>query len=428
MSTASHPSALSTEVPSMMDAQVVRADRFGPPAQAFRIEQVPTPEAGPGEVLIKVMAAGINYNNVWAARGIPVNVIAMRQRSGEPHDFHIGGSDAAGYVVSVGPGVTGLAPGDAVVTHPGHWDSQDPWVVEGRDPMLAPSAGIWGYDTNFGAFGQYCIAQAHQVMPKAAQLTWAQAAASTLVGTTAYRMMFGWAGNQLGPGQIVLIWGGSGGVGSLAIQLARWAGATPIAVVSSPERGKYCMSLGAHGYVDRSQFDHWGPPPHWTSPESADWAKQAQRFGRAFWDVLGERRNPDMVVEHPGETTVPTSIYLCSTGGMVVICAGTTGYSSQVDLRYLWARQKRFQGSHGTNDQQAYAYNKLIMAAAIDPALGEVVAFEDIGLVHERMGSGTLAPGNAVALVNAVSEHEGVGIGEVVNEDTSWDALVASRA
>lgn len=414
----------SAEIPDRMLAQVVRADRFGAPREAFRVEEVPTPVPGPGEVLIDVMAAGINYNNVWVARGIPVNVIAIRQRAGEPYDYHVGGSDAAGFVAALGPGVEGFAPGDPVVTHPGYWEAQDPWVLAGKDPMLAPSARIWGYDTNFGSFGRYAIAQAHQLMPKPKQLTWAEAAASTLVGTTAYRMMFGWAGNVVEPGQVVLVWGGSGGVGSMAIQLARWAGATPIAVVSSDERGEYCMQLGAHGFLNRSDFSHWGTPPHWTDPENASWMKGAQAFGKAFWEVLGEKRSPEVVVEHPGESTVPTSMFLCATGGMVVICAGTTGYSSQVDLRYLWTRQKRFQGSHGTNDQQAYAYNDVVMSGDIHPALGEVVSFEDIGDVHDRMGSGDLQPGNAVALVGAGDASDGVGIGYDATKDSSWEALV----
>lgn len=423
MTTETQPAPIAA-VPTTMRAQVVRQERFGDPKTAFRAEDLATPTPGRGEVLVEVMASGINYNNVWAARGIPVDVIAMRQRAGQPYDFHVGGSDASGFVVAVGEGVTDVEPGDAVVTHPGNWDADDPWVAAGDDPMMAPSARIWGYDTNFGSFGQYCLVQAHQVMPKPAQLSWAQAAASTLVGTTAYRMMFGWAGNQVGPGQVVLVWGGSGGVGSMAIQLARWAGATPIAVVSSEDRGEYCMSLGAQGYLNRSEFSHWGTPPHWTTPENREWMKQAQEFGKRFWDVLGERRSPDVVVEHPGESTVPTSMFLCATGGMVVICAGTTGYSSQVDLRYLWTRQKRFQGSHGTNDTQAYAYNQLVAAGAISPALGEVVSFDEIGDVHARMGAGTLAPGNAVALVGASDANDGVGFGREASVDTSWSSLV----
>ena len=92
--------------------------------------------------------------------------------------------------------------------------------------MLAPSARIWGYETNFGSFGQFTVAQAHQCLPKAPQLAWEEAAAATLVGTTAYRMLHGWPPNTLRDGEPVLVWGGSGGLGTQAIQLAVAAGAT----------------------------------------------------------------------------------------------------------------------------------------------------------------------------------------------------------
>ena len=136
-------------VPPQMHAQVVRQDRLGDPITAFRPEVIPTPVLRPGEVLIAVMAAGINFNNVWAARGLPIDVIRVRQKAGEPFDFHIGGSDASGVVYAVGEAVHDVAVGDEVVIHHGWWDADDPWVAAGKDTMLAPSERIWGYDTNF---------------------------------------------------------------------------------------------------------------------------------------------------------------------------------------------------------------------------------------------------------------------------------------
>jgi len=106
------------KVPSQMHAQVVRQERFGDPRGAFQHELIDVPELGPNDVLIGVMAAGINFNNVWAARGIPIDVIAMRQKSGDPNDFHIGGSDTSGIVYAVGSDVEGISVGDNVVTHP----------------------------------------------------------------------------------------------------------------------------------------------------------------------------------------------------------------------------------------------------------------------------------------------------------------------
>jgi crotonyl-CoA carboxylase/reductase len=357
------------------------------------------------------MAAGINFNNVWAARGLPINVIAARRSQGDPHDFHIGGSDASGIVYAVGDNVTNIKVGDAVVVAPGSWNPEDPFVKGGKDPMLAPSAQIWGYNTNFGSFGQFCIAYAHQVLPKATHLTWEEAAAPTLVGATAYRMLHGWKEHAVEKGDVVLVWGGSGGVGSQAIQIAREAGALPIAVVSNKERGEYCKLLGALGFIDRREFKHWGQPPHWTDHTGQKaWTEQARVFGKKIWDILGERRNPRIVIEHPGEETIPTSIFCCDTGGMVVICAGTTGYSAVVDLRYHWVRQKRLQGSHGANAEESASYNALVCAGRIDPCMGEVRTFDQIGRAHQDMMEGKLAHGNTSILVGAAKR--GLGRGE----------------
>ena len=390
------------EVPARMAAQVIRQDRLGEPRDAFRVEEVDVPEIGPGEVLVGVMAAGINYNNVWAAMGVPIDIIATRKAGGDTRDYHIGGSDASGIVYAVGADVTNVKVGDEIIVHPGWWDGRDPWVLRGKDPMVAPSARIWGYDTNHGSFAQFAVAQSHQCLPKAPHLTWEEAAASTLVGTTAYRMLFGWPGNVLQQDDVVLVWGGSGGLGCQAIQLARHAGAQAVAVVSSDERGEYCKSLGAVGYINRKQFNHWGVAPHWEdAPGQAEWTKGARAFGKALWDVLGERRSPSIVFEHPGEETVPTSMFVCEQGGMVVICAGSSGYSAMVDLRYLWVRQKRFQGSHGSNDEQAKAYNELVHKKLIDPCMGRVMRFEEIGQAHQDMKDGTSSHGNTSILVGA---------------------------
>jgi crotonyl-CoA carboxylase/reductase len=368
------------------------------------VEEIATPKPQVGEVLIAVMAAGVNFNNVWAARGIPVDVISQRQRAGKEFDFHIGGSDASGIVYDVGPGVTKVKVGDHVIVHPGWWDPEDPWIAAGRDPMIANSSRIWGYDAemNFGSFAQFCLAQEHQVLPKADHLSWEEAAAPTLVGATAYRMLFGWKGNEVKDGDVVLIWGGSGGLGGQAIQLVRLGGGTPVAVVSNRDRGEYCLKLGAAGWINRNEYGHWGIPPHWTDGAGQKaWLVDARRFGKAIWDIVGERRNPAIVFEHPGEQTIPTSMFVCEEGGMVVICAGTTGYSATVDVRYLWTRQKRFQGSHGTNDDQAMAYNTLVRDGKIDPCLGRVIRFDELPQAHHEMAEGTTPPGNTVALIGA---------------------------
>jgi len=386
------------EVPQKMWAQLIRPERFGPPEKGFQVEQVEVPEVGPDDALVWVAAAGINYNNVWASLGVPVNVLPTHGKFGEPTDFHIGGSDASGIVWKVGDNVTNVKVGDRVVVHCGQWDEAA--VPAGTDPMFHPSYRIWGYESNWGSFAQFAKVQAHQCMPKPEHLSWEAAAAYSLVGCTAWRMLMGWPPHTVNAGDVVLVWGGSGGLGSMAIQIVREQGGLPVAVVSSDQRGEFCVGLGAKGYVNRKEFSHWGRMPDWEDNDAyAAWAKGCRDFGKAVWDVLGERRSPRIVFEHPGESTIPTSVFVCDSGGMVVICAGTSGYNADADLRYLWMRQKRLQGSHFANDEQSYAFNDLVRAGKIDPCLGDVFSFEDIWKPHQLMHENKHNEGNMAALV-----------------------------
>ncbi len=391
-------------VPAKMHAQVIRQSRFGAPKTAFQPEVINTPEIGPDDALVYVMAAGVNYNNVWAALGTPVDVIGARQKVGEVEDFHIGGSDASGIIYAVGKNVTNVKVGDEVVVHCGSWDVRAPEVLSGEDPMFSPSFRIWGYETNWGSFAQFTKVQAHQCMPKAKKLTWEAAAAPTLVGSTAYRMLFGWPPHQVREGDVVLVWGGSGGLGSMAIQLAAQAGAKPIAVVSSEAKFDFCKRLGAVGCINRKEFSHWGRLPNTDAPEMNAFTAGARAFGKAIWDVLGERKSPRIVFEHPGQDTIPTSVFVADNGGMVVICAGTTGYNADVDLRYLWMRQKRLQGSHFANDEQSIAFNDLVVKGKIDPCLGRVFPFSETGDCHQLMHENRHPEGNMAILVGAKRE------------------------
>ena len=392
------------ELPAKMHAQLVRPARFGEPETAIQDEVIDIPQLGPRDALVAVMAAGVNFNNVWAARGIPVDVTKGQARWGEPTDFHIVGSDASGIVYAVGPEVTNVAIGDHVIVHAGQWDHDDPWVLAGKDPGLAGSFRVWGYDSCWGSFAQFAKVQAHQCLPKADHLSWEEAAAPTLTGSTAYRMLHGWPPHTVEPGDVVLVWGGSGGLGSLAIQLVTHAGGRAVAVVSSEEKGEFCKSLGAVGYINRKDFSHWGVPPAWDSAEWKDWFGGAKAFGKAIWEALGEKTSPRIVFEHPGQDTIPTSIFVADRGGMVVICAGTSGYDTMVDVRYLWFMQKRYQGSHLFNDEQATAFNQLVIDGVIRTTLGSVYPYEQTGHAHQLMGDGKLPEGNVAVLVGAPRE------------------------
>ncbi|NUP37588.1 MAG: crotonyl-CoA carboxylase/reductase [Streptomyces sp.] len=388
-------------VPRRMYASLIRQERYGVPGSAFRTEVVDVPPIGPGQVLVRVMAAGVNYNNVWAALGYPLDVIAARQKAGAPEDFHIGGSDLSGTVWAVGEDVRQFTPGDAVVALGCMWDERAEDIRLGADPVTSSSLRVWGYEDNYGSFAQFAVVDEYQLHPKPERLSWAEASCFMATAATAYRQLFGWEPHTVRPGDPVLIWGGAGGLGSIAIQLVRHAGGIPVAVVSSEERGDFCMRLGAHGWIDRREFDHWGRLPDATDQAAMKrWQSGARAFGRRFWEVLGERRAPRIVLEHSGQDTIPTSLYLCDNAGMVVICGGTTGYNGDVDLRFLWMRQKRLQGSHAANARQAREVATLIAQGVIDPCLSRTFAFEDIGTAHQLIHDNEHPPGNMAVLVN----------------------------
>ena len=229
------------------------------------------------------MAAGVNFNNVWAALGNPVSVFGYGDHPEYGH--HIGGSDASGVVWKVGPGVTRWKAGDEVVIHCNLTSYEDP-EVHGLDPMAAPSQRIWGYETTWGSFAQFTKVQAQQLLPKPANLDWDEASSYGLTYFTAYRMLFNRA--QLQAGQKVLIWGAAGGLGVFATQLVAAAGGQSVGVVSTDEKGELVKQLGAADYINRNEFAGMMR----TGDEDADEEKARFKVSRAFakrvQEILGE--------------------------------------------------------------------------------------------------------------------------------------------
>src|SRR6476646_3161664 len=205
-------------LPETMAAWVIRQEREGEPMDAFQLEQIEVPEPGPFEVVVRVMAAGVNFTNVGAALGQPVSVF----RYHPDEDHHIGGSDGSGVVWKVGAGVTRWKPGDEVVLHCNQASYEAP-EVHGLDPLAAPSQRIWGYETSWGSFAQFTKVQAQQLIPKPENLAWDEAASYGLTYFTAYRMLIDRV--RLQSGHRVLIWGAAGGLGVFATQLCAAAGA-----------------------------------------------------------------------------------------------------------------------------------------------------------------------------------------------------------
>ncbi|MDE0697486.1 MAG: crotonyl-CoA carboxylase/reductase [Boseongicola sp.] len=382
-------------VPARMHAWAIRRERHGEPDRSFQLEVVDVRMPGSNEVVVLVMAAGVNYNGVWAGLGIPISPFDVHGA-----DYHIAGSDASGIVWAVGDRVKNWKVGDEVVIHCNQDDGDDEHC-NGGDPMYSPSQRIWGYETPDGSFAQFTTVQAQQLMPRPKHLTWEESACYTLTLATAYRMLFGHHPHELKPGQNVLVWGASGGLGSYAIQLVNTAGGNAIGVISDEEKREFVMSLGAKGVINRNEFECWGQLPTVNSPEYGEWFKEVRRFGKAIWDITGKGVNVDIVFEHPGEATFPVSSFVVKKGGMVVICAGTTGYNLTMDARYVWMHQKRIQGSHFAHLQQASAANKLMVDRRLDPCMSEVFPWSDIPAAHVKMRRNEHKPGNMAVLVQA---------------------------
>ncbi len=366
-------------LPRTMWACTIRKEREGSPLQALQVENIQVPELSANEVLVLVMAAGVNYNAVWLAQGKPVSAFRLHRDA-----FHIPGSDAAGIVWRVGSAVRRWRPGDQVVIHCNQSCGECP-ECNGLDPMACQEQRIWGYETNWGSFAQFTRVQAQQLLPKPTHLSWEDAASYGLTFFTAYRMLTAQANVQ--PGERVLIWGAAGGLGVFATQLCLLMGAIPIAVVSSPEKEQLVRSLGAELVLNRSGFDL-----AYTAGESRERTEkrnaETRRFGRALRELTGGR-DPEVVFEHVGAETFPASVFLASRFGRIVICGATSGYELAFDVRHLWMRQKKILGSHFANAYQAHRANELVLQKKIRPVVDLVLAFHEIPRAHQMLFENT---------------------------------------
>ncbi len=387
------------ELPEKMAAWVIRAEREGEPKDAFALEEIETPEPDAFEVVVRVMSAGVNFNNVWAALGEPVSVFGYGDHPEYGH--HIGGSDASGIVWKVGDGVTRWKPGDEVVIHCNQASYEDV-EVHGLDPMAAPSQRIWGYETTWGSFAQFTKVQAQQLLPRPQNLSWAEAASYGLTYFTAYRMLMERARMQAGDN--VLIWGAAGGLGVFATQLCKAAGANAVGVVSSDEKGELVKELGAVDYINRNEFAEMMRTGDETPAEEKERFKASREFAKRVKEILGD--SPDVVFEHVGKATFPTSVFTVKPFGKVVICGATSGYELDFDVRYLWMRQKEIIGSHFANAYECMKANELMAEGKIRPVLWQTMGFEGVAEAHQLMRENKHL-GKISILVGATDDQEG---------------------
>jgi crotonyl-CoA reductase len=384
-----------------------RATKDKDPREALHVDEVPTPELGPGEALVAVMASAVNYNTVWTSIFEPLPTFKFLERYGrlsplaKRHDlpYQVVGSDLAGVVLRTGPGVHAWKPGDEVVAHCLSVELESP---DGHDDtMLDPEQRIWGFETNFGGLAELALVKSNQLMPKPAHLSWEEAACPGLVNSTAYRQLVSRNGAGMKQGDVVLVWGASGGLGSYATQFALNGGAIPVCVVSSEEKAEIVRSMGAELVIDRSAEGY----KFWKNDTEQD-PKEWQRLGAKIRELTGGD-DPDIVFEHPGRETFGASVYVTRKGGTIVTCASTSGFLHQYDNRYLWMHLKRIVGSHFANYREAYEANRLIAKGYIHPTLSKVYPMEETGQaaydVHHNLHQGKIG-------VLCLAPEEGLGV------------------
>jgi NADPH:quinone reductase-like Zn-dependent oxidoreductase len=323
--------------------------------EVLKYEDVPDPKPGPTDVIIKVQAAGVNYNDVWARQGLP----------GMKFDLpHIVGSDVAGEVAEVGSAVTSAKVGDRVMIHPGVSCRICPACTSGHE-YFCRKFKIYGFQTGplDGGDAEYCRVPEVNVVPMPSNLNWEEGAAIGLVLLTVWHMLVTRA--QLKPGEDVLVWGASSGIGHVAIQLAKMMGARVIAVGGTDEKCAKAKALGADEAINYN---------------TQDVAAEVRR--------ITSRKGVEVVFEHTGEATWERSIQAMAWGGRLVICGVTTGFESRTDLRFLFQKQLSLLGSHQGNKAELVEGLKAVEAGKIKPVVDTVLPLRDAAKAHEMIETG----------------------------------------
>ena len=322
--------------------------------EVIRYEDAPAPEPREGEVLVRVKACALNHLDIWVRRGWPGLNLKMP---------HWGGSDIAGTVAGVGPGVTGWSTGQRVVADPGISTFQDEFTRRGED-SLSPGYHILGEQTR-GGLAEYIVVPAGNLVAMPEHLDFPDAAAPLLVTLTAWRMLINRA--ELRAGETVLVVGAGGGVNSMAVQIAKMAGATVYVVASNAGKAERALELGADSVIDRSRVD---------------WGKEVL--------ALTGKRGVDVVVDNVGAATINTSIKVVARGGRIAIVGNTSGPQVQIDMRYIFSKQIRLIGSTMGSHQDFRTVTSLLWAGKFKVPIDRVSPLSDGLKAMEAMEQGEL--------------------------------------
>lgn len=317
-----------------------------------RYGEVPDAEPRTGEVLVRVRACALNFLDIWVRRGWPGLKLEM------PHWC---GADVAGEIVELGDRVSGWQVGQRVVVDPGVTLLEDEYTRRGQD-SVSPGYHVLGEHMRGGA-AEYLAIPAKNLAAMPAGVDFPDAAAPLLVSLTAWRMLIRQA--RLRVGESVLVVGAGGGVNSMAIQIAKLAGAVVYTVAGNPAKAEQARALGADVVLDRSRVD---------------WGREIQR--------LTSRRGVDVVVDNVGQATIATSMRVVARGGRIVIVGNTSGPMAEIDIRYIFGKQISLIGSTMGSHQDFRAVLDLLWAGKIKPVIHQVMPLSEGREAYKMMQEG----------------------------------------
>lgn len=320
----------------------------------IRYGDVSDPAAGPDDVVVRVRACALNHLDIWVRRGWPGLKLGM------PHWC---GADVAGEIVEVGRNVTGWRAGQAVIVDPGVNLAADEYTRRGED-SLSPGYHVIG-EHNRGGAAEYLAVPAANLAAKPDGLEFPAAAAPLLVSLTAWRMLIHRA--RLRAGETVLVVGSGGGVNSMAIQIAKLAGARVYAVAGNRLKAEKARELGADVALDRSKVD---------------WSKEIYR--------LTDKRGVDVVVDNVGQATINQSMLAVARGGRVVIVGNTSGPKAQIDMRYIFGKQISLIGSTMGSHQDFRDIVELVCTGRLKPVIDRILPLSEGKTAYGLMEHGEI--------------------------------------
>ncbi|HAM73138.1 MAG TPA: hypothetical protein DCM86_15995 [Verrucomicrobiales bacterium] len=320
--------------------KALRLIAHGAPGE-LRHEEVPTPEPGPGDALVRVRACGLNRLDLWVEeKGLPIPILLPR----------IQGCETAGEIAALGPEVTGWSPGDRVCISSNLACGGCEACRAGEESMCSRNR-IFGVETD-GGFAEYACLPARHLVPLPRELGFEAAAGLSLAASTAMHMLTD--RTRVRAGDWVLVIAGASGVGSAAIQIARQLGARVLATGSSEAKRSLALALGAEAALD---------------PADPSWPGEVRR--------LTGKRGVDIVVEHVGGPLLAQAFDCLARGGSIVTCGATAGREISLNLWPLFVKQQRLIGSYGRNRRDLVETLRWAAEGRLRPVVDKVFPLSD---------------------------------------------------